>query len=62
MISENQVSEILGQRQRNESISQIARTMNLSRPTGRRYANMTEKQTLQARRYPEVQPKQCSGC
>ena len=33
MISENQVGEILSQRHRNESISQIARTMNLSRPT-----------------------------
>ena len=29
MISENQVGEILSRRQRNESISQIARTMNL---------------------------------
>lgn len=31
MISENQVGEILSQRHRNESISHIARTMNLSR-------------------------------
>lgn len=30
MINENQVGEILSRRQRNESISQIARTMNLS--------------------------------
>ena len=50
MISENQVGEILSRRQRNESISQIARTMNLSRPTVRRYANMPEEQAQQARR------------
>ena len=36
MISENQVGEILSRRQRNESISQIARTLNLSRATVRR--------------------------
>lgn len=33
MINEIQVGEILSRRQRNESISHIARTMNLSRPT-----------------------------
>ena len=43
MISENQVGEILSQRHRNESISHIARTMNLSRPTVRRYVNMLEE-------------------
>lgn len=54
MISENQVGEILSRRQRNESISQIARTMNLSRPTVRRYANMPEEQAQQARRYQKL--------
>ena len=44
MISENQVGEILSRRHRNESISHIARTMNLSRPTVRRYVNMLEEQ------------------
>ena len=49
MINENQVGEILSRRQRNESISQIARTMNLSRPTVRRYANMPEEQAERTR-------------
>ena len=43
MISENQVGEILSRRHRNESISHIARIMNLSRPTVRRYVNMLEE-------------------
>ena len=43
MISENQVGEILSQRHRNESISHIARAMNLSRPTVRRYVNMLKE-------------------
>ena len=51
MISENQAGEILSRRHRNESISQIARTMNLSRPTVRRYVNMPEEQAQQARRH-----------
>lgn len=50
MINENQVGEILSRRQRNESISQIARTMNLSRPTVRRYANMPEEQAQRQER------------
>ena len=54
MINENQVSEILSRRQRNESISQIARTMNLSRPTVRRYANMPEEQAQQARTHQKL--------
>lgn len=54
MINENQVGEILSRRQRNESISQIARTMNLSRPTVRRYANMPEEQAQQARTHQKL--------
>ncbi len=54
MISENQVGEILGRRHRNESISHIARTMNLSRPTVRRYVNMSEEQAQQARRHQKL--------
>lgn len=54
MINENQVDEILSRRQRNESISQIARTMNLSRPTVRRYANMPEEQAQQARTHQKL--------
>ena len=51
MISENQVGEILSRRHRNESIDQIARTTNLSRPTVRRYVNMPEEQAQQARKH-----------
>ena len=54
MINENQVGEILSRRQRNESISHIARTMNLSRPTVRRYANMPEEQAQQARTHQKL--------
>lgn len=54
MISENQVGEILSRRHRNESISHIARTMNLSRPTVRRYVNMPEEQAQQARRHQKL--------
>ena len=43
MISENQVGEILSRRHRNESISHIARTMNFSRSTVKRYVNMLEE-------------------
>ena len=43
MISENQVGEILSRRHGNESISHIARTMSLSRPTVSRYVNMLEE-------------------
>lgn len=54
MINENQVGEVLSQRQRTESISHIARTMNRSRPTVRRYANMPEEQAQQARTHQKL--------
>ena len=54
MINKNQVGEVLSRRQRNESISHIARTMNRSRPTVRRYANMPEEQARQARTHQKL--------
>lgn len=49
MITENQVGEILSRTERGESVSSIARTMKLTRPTVRKYANLPEPLATKAR-------------